>query len=271
MHKKTITKIAGVLVPAALVLGFAATAFAEDATTPSTTTTAPTTTQSASAKKFQAHAKSLVAKSEKEMSTRLASLSELSTRINEMQHVSAETKAAIGATVQSTTTELNNLKTKIESDSDTKTLGADVKSITATTRVYALVEPQARILATADKAGATLDTLNTLSAKFDARIAEATKAGTDVTAVTALQADLKAKITDAQQQLQTVTTTVGGLVPDNGDAVKKTANDAALKTARTTLSNVTKDMKAARLDAQKIQSALKVHSKTTTTTSTTNQ
>ena len=253
MNKKTVTKIAGALVPAALVLGFAATAFAQETTTPT---------------KFQTHAKSLITKSEKEISNRLASLNEITTRVNEMQHVSAETKAAINATVQNTTTELNSLKAKIESDSDTKTLGADVKSIASTTRVYALVEPQARILATADKAGVMIDTLNTLATKFDARIAEATTAGADVTAVSAAQTDLKAKVADAQQQLQGLSVTVAGLTPDNGDAAKKASNEAALKAARTTLSAVNKDMKEARSDAQKIQGGLKLLAKTTAKTGT---
>ena len=94
------------------------------------------------------------------------------------------------------------LKTKIDADTDATTLKADLKSITKSYRVYALVLPQGRIAAAADREVTLVSMMSTLGTKLQARVQAAGQSGADVTAATATLTDMSSKLQDAQTQAQ---------------------------------------------------------------------
>ncbi len=252
MKKQTIKKIAGVLVPASLFLGLALPALAYE-------TSAGQSAPSAGAGMATpaiATANTAVERANAAIEKRVNDLTTLIQRIAGMKHVSDATKATITTALQADITALNNLKTKIASDSATE-LRTDLKSITGSYRVYALVMPETRILVAADKAVSIADMMIAMNVKLQTRVTAAATAGKDMSAITAAQTDLTAKLADAKTQAQNAISMVAGLTPDNGDQTKLHANEAALKTARTDIQAAQKDLEAARADLHTIIKALK--------------
>ena len=260
MKTNTAQKIAAVLIPAALVLGLGATAFADTVsvgTSASVGTAATGTSLSAKATaRLQAREQSAVTKSQSEISTRVSALNAIAARINGMTHVNAATKASVSASVQATIASLTALETKIASDSaaDLKT---DMLSITQGTRVYMLLLPQLRILAAGDRAQTVADMFTSLDTKIQTRITTATTAGDNVSAVVTAEGDMTAKVADANVQASAAISAVSGLTPDNGNQTVINSNDTAIKTARADLKVSETDLKAAQADLKTITADLK--------------
>jgi hypothetical protein len=197
---------------------------------------------------------------------RISSLNDLSTRIQGLKNVSDTEKASFSATIQSEITTLTDLKATIGSDTSTTTAKTDVASITKAYRVYALILPQMRIVAASDRVGTIVGLMDTLGTKLQTRLASSTDAS--------LQADLSdfnAKVSDANTQAQAASAEVAALKPDNGDKTIMASNTAALKDARSKIQAATKDLQAARKDAQTIIQALKGSEGASASASTTTQ
>ena len=231
------------------------------------TTPAASVTMSASA---MAAAKS---RGDKELDRRVEALTDANIRVQAMQKVTPTFKDNLGTALQTQIAAFNALKTKIDADTDAATLKTDIQSITQSYRVYALVLPQVRIAAAADRAVTISTMMQILGTKLAARIQAAGAAGADVTALTATLDDLGSKISDASTEAQAAVTTSASLAPDNGDKTVMASNNAALKTARTSLSTANTDLKAARKDIDTIVKGLKkaeasVSATTTASTST---
>ncbi len=198
---------------------------------------------------FMARAK---AKADQEIDRRIENLNDLLTRVQGMHALADADKAAIRATVTNQVNMLTALKGKIDADTDAATLRTDVKSITSSYRIYALIIPQVRIIAAADRIVTIANQMQQLSAKFQARISEAQGAGFDMTAALAALADYNAKVADAGAQAQAAVTEITTLSPDNGDKASMTANANALKDARAKIVAAQKDLRDARQDAATI-------------------
>ena len=196
-------------------------------------------------------------KTESEIDSRVSALTALENKITEMTRVSQEVKTQLTTTIQTTIASLSTLKTKLATDSATE-LKADMLTMTAGTRVYALVVPQVRLLAAADRATTVVEMLASVDTKLKTRIADAQTAGKDVTALNTTEADMVAKMTDAKTQIQAVLDGVSGLTPDNGDKTKLASTTLALKTARTALKKAEQDITSAQKDSKTIVGALKV-------------
>lgn len=209
------------------------------------------------------------AKADAQIDARVKALTALSTRINEMRRVTTSQKASLTATLQAAITEMNALKAKIDADTDTATLKADIQSITKSYRIYLLVLPQGRITAAADRIMTTVGLMNDLSAKLQTRITEAQTAGQDVAAMNASLTDMNAKTADANVQANAAISLIANLNPDNGDQAVFQSNQAALKDARAKIKLATQDLQTARKDAGAIAKALRsLKIKTSTTTNT---
>jgi hypothetical protein len=219
------------------------------------TVTAGTPAGSASVS-LTAAEKTAVSRGDKEIDRRIAALTDLNTRIQAMQKVTDTFKAGISASITNEINTLTSLKAKIDADTDLTTLKTDIQSITASYRVFALVLPQGRIAAFADREVELVSMMSTLGAKLQARIATAGQGGADVSALTTALTDMAAKLKDAQAQAEAAVTASSSLAPDNGDKTKMAANDAALKTARADLVAAQKDLAAARKDVATIVSGL---------------
>ena len=192
-----------------------------------------------------------------EIQRRVTALQELTTRIGAMVRVSNEVKTSISTTLSAQIAALTTLDTKISADTDIDTLKTDVKSITASYRIFMLVLPQGRISAAADRIKTIDANLTTLSGKLSTRITAAQTAGKDVAALTTLSADMNAKIADAGVQADAAVTLIATLTPDNGDKTKMTANQQALKDARAKIKVAQADVQAVRKDAGQIIDGLK--------------
>lgn len=205
----------------------------------------------------------------KEIDRRVQALTELLSRVGSMGQVSAQFKASLTSAVQNQIDAFTALKAKIAADTSTTTLKEDIKSITDSYRVFALIIPQGRIAAEADRIVNIATMLGGLGPKLQARISSVQSAGVDTTALSAALADLQTQISNASSQAQAAVSVSAALTLDQGDKTKMAANEAALKQARGNLETAEKALKAARKDVETILKGIrsaKINTKTEATT-----
>ncbi len=260
MKIKTISQslITGI-VTSSLVLGLAIIpAFAETVDVgASTNVTVKTTGIKANATVKATANTRLISQGDREISNRIDSLNKVSARLQEMKKISATVKTALTTQVQTEISALTTLKAKIDADTDTATLKADVKSITAPIRIYALVIPQVRIAAVSDRALTIADLMVTISGKLSTNISSAATAGKNVTTLQTVLTDLNAKVADSKVQASAAENLVISLTPDNGDATKAASNKAAIKSAQADIKIADQDLRTARKDIETITKGLK--------------
>lgn len=199
----------------------------------------------------------LVGKADQEIQRRIDGLNKLLSRIQGMQKITDADKTVLTNNVQGQITDMTNLKSKIDADTDLQTLISDVKSITKSYRIYALVIPQGAIIAAADRVKNIADIMSTLGGKLQTRIASAQSAGRDVAALQSALSDFNAKIADAQAQAQAALSEIAGLAPDQGNQSVMQSNKAALQDAKKKIQAAQQDFVAARKDAVAIVKGLK--------------
>lgn len=247
MKNKTVIKVgSGMVLSAAMLLGFATSAFAQTGTISASVSAKTKLSQS-----------SLVTKADTAIDKRVSDLTDLETNIATMKNVSSSQIASMTASIEAQKTDLANLKAKIAADTDMTTLRTDIKSITADNRTYALIIPQARILLASDKATTITGMLTAIGTKLQSRVSGAQTSGKDVTALTSALVDFNAKLSDATSLSASIPTAISGLVPDNGDKTVMASNEAALKAARANLAAIAADLKAARADMKTIIAGVK--------------
>lgn len=251
-----------IVIYVAIVLGILTPALAL-AQTPSVTATV-----SASVK-FTATETKAKSRGDAEIDRRIAALNDLATRAQAMQKVTDAFKQNISTALQAQITGLTALKAKIDADTDSATLKTDIQSVTSSYRIFALVLPQVRIAAAADREVTLVSMISTIGAKLQARIQDAQKSGANVTALTVALTDMAAKLTDAQTQATAAVTVSAALTPDNGDKTLMASNTATLKTARADIKAAQADLVAARKDINTILSGLKTVEASASASSTT--
>ncbi len=209
------------------------------------------------AKKLDAAVARLIDRGDKAIANRIDALTELNTRIQDMKLVSADNKASLASQIQTQITNLNTLKSKIDADTDLATLKTDVKSITGSFRIFALVIPQGRIIASADRLNTVAGDLSVVANKLQTRLTEAQNAGKDITSLNTIFTELTAKISDAKTQATAAVSHVVNLTPDNDDATIVASNKDALKLSHSDIKVGQQDLVTARQDINKILKGLK--------------
>lgn len=204
-------------------------------------------------------------KAGREIDRRVKALTELSARVSGMTKVTAELKQSISANVQNQVTSLSTLKTKIEANTDGATLRIDIQSITQSYRIYALVMPQTRIAAAADREATLINMLVGLGTKLQARLEALQAAGTDVTALGQMLTEMGVALGTAQTHAQNAISAVIVLTPDEGDKTKMKANTDALQGARKEVQAAHQDIVTARKHAETIIKGLRALETATTT------
>ncbi len=292
-NKKNIKVGAGVVLSTAMLLGFASFAFAQAAdqnqntNTPvgsaSTQTDTNTNTSLVQKNLRQRHNMGATSKADAKLKVnqskevdnanasidkRVSDLNELATRVSDMKNISDAQRSVLSSSLQSQIAKLNALKDKIGTDSDMASLRADAKSITADNRTYALVVPQARIIAASDKATTVINMLTAMGTKLQTRISGVEATGKDVSKLNAALSDFNAKLADATSLSSSVVSGVAGLTPDEGNKTTLSANDTALKAARKNLAMIGADLAAARKDVKIITTGVKGVGADATSTST---
>jgi len=182
---------------------------------------------------------------------RINSLNQLLSRVQGMKYLSVSEKSSLAASIQAEITDMTGLQSKINGDTSTTSLKDDVGSITKSYRVYALVEPQARISSASDRILNIVSMLGTVVTKIQTRLASDSTASANATVQSDL-ADITAKTADATTQANAAVTETSSLQPDNGNTTIAASNTAALKDARTKIQAAQKDLQAAEKDVQAI-------------------
>lgn len=201
-----------------------------------------------------------------EIKSRETTLNNLLARVQAMSKLSDAQKASLTATIQSNLAGLSQLEGAIAADTSTTTVRSDAASITKAYRIYALVVPKASIIAAADRISTLVASLTTIAGKLGSRIVAASG---DTSALSSTLSDLNAKVADATAQAAAASNEVSGLAPDNGTGTILASNNAALKDARAKLGVASKDLAAAREDAETVVKGLKaLRSATATSTAT---
>jgi hypothetical protein len=206
-------------------------------------------------------------RSDTEITARIASLNALLSRINSMTKISATEKASLAASLQAEIADMTTLKGTIDADTSTTSLKTDAQSITKSYRIYALIMPQASIMAAADRVLDLAGELNTVGTKIQAYITTAQSSGTNVSAAVTAMTDLTAKTADATTQANAAVTETASLQPDQGNTTVAAANAAALKDAQSKIKAATADLVAARKDAGTAVNAIKGTMKVSATAS----
>ncbi|MDB5224591.1 MAG: hypothetical protein JWO43_213 [Candidatus Adlerbacteria bacterium] len=279
MSNQNVMKRVGVMVAGAAVL-VPAFALAQvqaqtnvdvtaQAQTPAATTAAQTNVSATVATPAM---KAAIAKADQEIDRRIAALNDLIGRIGQMTRVSATLKQGLTSNTQGQITALTTLKAKIDAGTDLATLKTDVQSVTSSYRTFALVAPQGRVSASADRVANVTIMMQALGAKLQLRLQAAQTAGNDVTAAAAALNDLGANLSDANTRAQAAINGIAPLTPDNGDATVKATNDKAFKTAQADLKTAQSDLVTGRKDIDVIIKALStMHAAAAATTTTQTQ
>ena len=266
MKTKIVTSTIGILALSSIALAIPVLAqtASETGLTATTSTTrtykrgmmGSTSAQARSASTTAARMANMQSKSGKEIDQRIDSLNKLLTRVQSFNKVSDADKASIASSIQNVITTLTSLKTKIATDTSTSTISVDMKSITEANRVYALVIPKINVMAAADRVGTIYDMLSIIAGKIQVRLSQSTSTP-DASSLQSDLSDMNAKLADAKTQAQNAINAVASLQPDIGDKTVMQSNTTALKAGRTDIQNATKDLTAARKDAQTIIQALR--------------
>ncbi len=170
----------------------------------------------------------MIERGDKEIDRRIDALKKQSERITSAKRVSDDGKSMISNGIQSQIDILTVLRAKIDADTDEVALKADLKSITASHRIFALIMPQAAITAATERIKTIAADLSTISTKLKTRIEAAQTVGKDVTAMNTALTHMNAQIADALVQAGAAKDKIALLVPDNGDATVAASNKTAL-------------------------------------------
>jgi hypothetical protein len=204
-----------------------------------------------------AHIHSGIMKGDTMIQQRINSLNALITRIQGMKNVPDTAKASLVSSLQTEISNLTTLQTSLNGDTSTTTVSGSVSSITKAYRVYALVIPQAQIVAAADRVLNVTTMLTTIESKVDARIASSTTNASTTAAVNADLANFSSEVADATTQANGAVTEVSSLQPDNGNTTVAASNTAALKDARSKISVASRDLTSARASIGQAVAALR--------------
>ena len=181
------------------------------------------------------------------INNRLVGLGVLIGRVQNTKKISDSDKAAIIVSIRDVVASLITLRGTISTTTSTTTLKNEMDSITKSYRVFALVEPQANILAAAGRIQYIATSLNSVYAKINTRLASTTYSSSVNQSISTAISSFRSKINDANQLASTSIALVGALKPDNGDKTLAASNKAALKDARSKITTAQKDLN----DAQK--------------------
>ena len=179
----------------------------------------------------------LKARGDFEIDRRLRTLADLSRRVHDATHLTADDRDALTTQLAAETSGLTALKAKIDADTDLATLRADLRDIVTQYRVYLLMDPKVHLVIGADRVLAAADAFDKVFAKLDG------KPGVDQ----AKLADAKAKVAEARKLAGAVPGAVIPLQPPDYPG-----NRPALLSARDSLRTARQDLRAARVDVGRL-------------------
>lgn len=193
----------------------------------------------------------LKSKGSTEIDRRLLNLTAAGAKLESAGKLSATDKAALLKQLSDESTSLTALKTKLAAETTLPEARADVQSIVADYRVYALMLPKARLVATADRLIQADDKLSALSIQLAEKVAAAKAAGKDVGAVESKVSSLKLRLSSVKPKLDPLPAELLALTPKDYNA-----DHSVLVSYRTKLASSATELKAAREEAKAIVALL---------------
>jgi len=187
-----------------------------------------------------------------EIDRRVSNLNSALAKLGASTKLKTADKSALTQQVQTEVASLTALENKLVADTDLATARTDVQSIVTDYRVYVLMLPKVRLVASTDRFDVVEDKLATLNDTLQTKVNAAKSAGKDVTALQSSLDDMKAKTADATSKTSTLVAQLLALQPTDYNA-----NHAVLLTYRTSLTAALADVKAARDDAKSVIDGLK--------------
>lgn len=245
------TRIAAVAVAAALCLAPAA------ASAQTTTTIAR---RGARAEVRADDIAAVKARCDAQVDRRVATIAELDRAIDQARDLTGAHRGTLHELLATDRSGLQQLRAKIDGDTDAATLRSDCRKIVTDYRIYVLVGPKVRLVIAADRIAAIAARFDQLAPKIQSRIDAAKARGEDVTALQSALDEAKAKVADAKAKTAGVPDQVLALEPAGYPG-----NRATLQSARQTVFAARQDLLTARNDLRRIVNQLKAARTTTTT------
>lgn len=171
---------------------------------------------------------------------RVSALNVLLTRVNNDTRLQSTDKTNFATDIQTTISNLQALKTKIQADTDPATALTDAQSIVTSYHVYAIYEPKIRLSIITNNLQTVANRLNQLTPQLTTLVGSSSSA----TVQTALS-DINSKLTDINTKLANDKTTLAGV---------SVTED--IPTAQGTFTQVKQDLAAVRLDFAAIRNDL---------------
>ena len=188
----------------------------------------------------------LQSKGTAEIDRRLSNLTAANAKLAASTKLTAADKTALTAQVQAEISGLTTLKAKLAAETVIASARVDVVSIVSDYRVYYLMLPKTRLVASADRFAVAEDKLTALHDKLKAKVP-----ATDTASL--------AKLTDMQNQTVAAATISNSVVPKLLALVPTdyNSNHAVLEQYRASLKTAQADLVAARDDAKAVVDTLK--------------
>jgi hypothetical protein len=196
-----------------------------------------------------------------EIDKRIHKLKQLLSDVKKTKKLSKINQTNLINEISTVSAELTTMRLKIARETDSKSIKADRKQIIQKYNVYNVIVPQVKTLKTVDSMALTVDGLNVLTVKLQARIDLLTSGATDSAtpanstqsaAIRTIFEDLVSQTRIAQQQIRATAAIAEGLKPDGYPANKNT-----ISSMKGQLKVIKKSLAQARNDAQKIIKILK--------------
>lgn len=200
----------------------------------------------------QARLTALIAKSDKDITARTTSLTDLISKVSAAARLTDGQKSTLVAAMNDQITQLNQLKVKVDADTDITVLRTDFADIFQEHFIYAFFVPMVNRLLAADGISDAATLLTNLEPTLQGYLTQASQAGKDVTTMQTAFNDLKAKVADANTLS---TTAISQLSPLT--AAGYPGNLTTVKAAATSLKTARSDLKTARQDADTIVKGLR--------------
>lgn len=202
---------------------------------------------------------------DKQLDQRIENLERLKDKVNKFKNVSDNDKSSIMAIVDDLISKLTILRNTIETATSTDTI-KEVRSYVAENyRVYALLNPELNIIASADRINTMISMMSIVGTKLEARLSTLATSSditsANITSAAKALVDLKSKLVSAQTNVQESMKIVQPLMPDQGDKAVMESNQKALKDARAKIKLANNDLIGAKKDVQTIMKILEKEKK----------
>ncbi|MEO5950774.1 MAG: hypothetical protein ABIQ04_04980 [Candidatus Saccharimonadales bacterium] len=240
--KKLSLKIITLIITLATVLTPAVHAVSVSESCPKTTdSTACKTSQTQTTTNDQTRLTNLETRGSAEINRRLVSLNTLTSVISGTSKLSTEDKTSLTAEVASTVSGLTDLNTKLSNDSTLSDARTDVQSIITGYRVYALIGPKVRLIASNDNQQVIAEKQLAIIAKIQTAL-DAKKANTDLEARLISVKAIAKNSTNVSESLKTKLLALQPSDYNSDHSVMSTYRDQ-LKTNHTSLENSAANLK----------------------------